>query len=202
MFNTTTYDMPACRLNTWKAMLEIFDSGKAKAVGVSNYEIVHLEEIVQAGLPLPSYNQCPFHFYRSTTQQDLIQYCEANHISYGGYSPFGVVDYHVYPQPMASSPLQDPVIQAIAKAHDVTPAQVILNWHYKLHIPTQPRSQNRQHMEDNLKSYDFELTNEDMNKLNAGPQDFCILDPEWYECAPNGCLRSESRTWIEPELLV
>lgn len=67
-------------------MLEIFDSGKARAVGVSNYNATHLKEIVDAGLRLPAYNQCPFHLYRSRTQQRTREYCAEHNITFGGYA--------------------------------------------------------------------------------------------------------------------
>jgi diketogulonate reductase-like aldo/keto reductase len=83
------YDERKCRLSTWQAMLDIFDSGRAKAVGVSNFNITHLQEIKDAGLRLPSVNQCPFHLYRSSSQQQLRDYCKANNITFWGYSPLG-----------------------------------------------------------------------------------------------------------------
>ena len=83
------YDERLCRLNTWRAMLEIFDSGKALSVGVSNFNITHLEEIANAGLRLPSVNQCPFHLYRSSSQQRLRDYCRGHNITFWGYSPLG-----------------------------------------------------------------------------------------------------------------
>lgn len=54
-----TYDAKQCRLNTWRALVEIFQSGRAKAIGVANYNSSHLQEIIDAGMPLPAINQIP-----------------------------------------------------------------------------------------------------------------------------------------------
>jgi len=184
--NTTTYNEVQCRLNTWKGLVQIWQTGGAKAIGVSNYNISHLQEIKDASLPLPSYNQCPYHLYRSTTQQPLKDFCTTNNIIFGGYSPLGVPDWHVFPGPkMAPTPLQDPIAAQVAKKYAVTPAQVLLNWQYRLQVPTNPRCQNLKHMQDNLNAYNFTLTQDDINLLLSAPQDYCSMDPDFYECAPD-----------------
>ena len=186
-----SYDEKECRLSTWRAMLRIFDSKRARAVGVSNFNITHLEEIRQAGLRLPAYNQCPFHLYRSTSQQALIDYCKMHNITFGGYSPLGVPDWHYYEADgFAWTPMADPAVMAAADAHGKTPAQVLLQWQYALGIPTNPRSQNARHMAENLAAYDFNLTDAEMKTLGTRPQDQCITDPSWYECN-NGTSRGE-----------
>jgi len=184
--NTTTYNEKECRLNTWKGLIQIFQNGQAKAIGVSNYNITHLQEIIDAKLPLPSLNQCPFHLYRSTTQDKLRSFCKANNILFSGYSPLGVPDWWSYPGPvMAPTPIKDPLVTQIAKAHNVTAAQALLQWQYAIGIPTNPRSQNTDHMRENLQSYTFNLTPDEINSLLTAPQDYCSLDPTWYECAPD-----------------
>jgi len=184
--NTTTYNATECRLNSWRAMVEIFQSGRAKAIGVSNYNQSCLQEIIDAKLPLPSYNMCPFHLYRSSTQQALIDFCKNHNILFGGYSPFGALDNHTYPGPtMSPQVIQDPRVIQVAKAHNVTPSQVLLQWYYALGVPTQPRSQNMERMKQNLNSYYFKLTQEEIDLLNSAPQDYCSEDPKWYACAPD-----------------
>ena len=186
-WNVPTHDERLCRLSTWKAMLEIYDSGKARAVGVSNYNATHLQEIVDAGLRLPAYNQCPFNLYRSRTQQATRAYCAAHNITFGGYSPLGVPDEQIYPQStgMAWTPMADTRVTTIASKHGVSPAQVLLQWQYQLGIPTQARSQNKAHMAENLALYGLGLTlsSDEMASLNGAPQDLCTFDASWYECA-------------------
>ena len=74
------YTEKACRLGTWRAMVRVWQEGKALAIGVSNWNTTHLQEIVDAGLPLPSVNQCPFNLYHSSAQQELRDYCKAHNI--------------------------------------------------------------------------------------------------------------------------
>jgi hypothetical protein len=76
---------------------QAFDAGVLRAIGVSNYNATQLEEIAVAGMPLPAVNQIPLHIYRSTSQQDTVQWCEANGVVVNAYSPFGVPDYHSFP---------------------------------------------------------------------------------------------------------
>lgn len=187
--NTTSaaYSEAGCRLSTWRAVVDIWRSGRALAIGVSNFNLTHFEEIAAAGLPLPSLTQSPFHLYRSATQMDVINYCLKNDIVFLGYSPFGVPDYKVYPTAggvlPAANQLQDPVVLAAAAAHGATPAQVLLAWQWALGVPTNPRSMNSTHMVDNLAAYDLVLTQAEIHALSARAQDMCDFDADWYECA-------------------
>lgn len=188
-----TYNEVQCRLNTWKAMVEIFQAGGAKAIGVSNYNTSHLQEIIDAGMPLPSVNQCPFHVHRSSSQMDLVHFCQSHDIAFNAYSPLGVPDLaadvapsqsfllHKFPAPMTASILDEPILKSIAAAHQRSPAQIIINWLWAQNIPTNPRSMNPSHMTENLNSFDFTLTPAEMQALSNMPQDYCSID-NWYEC--------------------
>merc|ERR1712232_1263543 len=90
-----TADGPRCRLSTWKAMVEIWKSGGARAIGVSNWNTSHLAEMVDSKLPLPAVNQNPFHLYNH--QDDVRRFCKKHDILFNGYSPFGVPDWHTFP---------------------------------------------------------------------------------------------------------
>ena len=163
----------ACRLSTWRAMVRVFQEGKARAIGVSNWNATHLQEIVDAGLPLPSVNQCPFNYYHSTAQQSLIDYCNQHDILFHGYSALGAPDVFTYPfqgTGMAWIQLDDPTVMRIAAAHKVSPAQALINWQATLGIPNNARSQNISHMRENLAAYDFTLSNDELKTLGAGPQ--------------------------------
>lgn len=185
--NTTaaTYNEKQCRLNTWRALVQIFNSGQALSIGVSNYNVSHFQEIIEAGLPLPALTQNPFHIYRSSSQMDVLNFCSQHGILFVGYSPLGVPDYKHYPTPAlpAANQLQDPTVVSIAQAHGVTPAQVLIQWQYALGIPVNPRTTNATHMTENLNSYSFSLTQTEIRQLSSLPQDFCLSDPTWYECA-------------------
>jgi 2,5-diketo-D-gluconate reductase A len=84
---------------------------------------------------------------------------------------------------MAYTPMADPQVIKIAAAHKVTPAQVLIQWQYALGIPVQPRTQNAEHMRDNLNSFSFTLTEDEIKTLSTAAQDMCSKDGSWYECA-------------------
>jgi len=179
-----SFNETQCRLDTWRAMLQIFNSGGAKAIGVSNFEIIHLQEFIDAGLSLPSVDQCHFNPYAGAAQMELVNFCKSHDIVFLGYSPLGIPDWHKYPGPhMASTPMLDPTVLSIAKAHGKSPAQVILAWEWSLGIPVNPRTMNSSHMIENLNIYNISITKEESDKLLGLHQDTCAEDPDYYECA-------------------
>lgn len=182
---TKSYDAKACRLATWRAYVEVFNAGKARSIGVSNYNATHLQEIKDAGMPLPAINQIPFNIYRSSSWAETTNWCLRNGVVVNSYSPFGVPDLHVFPAAggMAATPLVDPVVQAIAAAHGRAPAEVLSNWLWRLQYPFNPRSMSAAHMAQNLASFDFQLTGHEVSQLSSRPQDWCEFDAAWYECA-------------------
>jgi len=84
------YSAKQCRLNTWKALISLWKAGKAKAIGVSNFNTEHLQEIIDAKLPLPSVNQCPFNPHLYTAQKELLAMCKQHNIQFNSYSPLGI----------------------------------------------------------------------------------------------------------------
>ena len=189
-FGAPTYDAAACRLSTWRGLLAAFAAGQARAVGVSNYNRTHLQEIVDAGLPLPAVNQIPYHPFRSASQADTLAWCRAHNVTVVAYSPLGIPDYHAFPMAsgMTRTTLEHPTLRGVAAKHNVTPAQAVLQWLWQLGLPTNPRSSNASHMADNLAIYGrgVALAEEEMDALNSLPQDDCSVDPLFYECAPAG----------------
>lgn len=214
---TSNYDPRLCRLATWRAYVEIFNSGRALSIGVSNFNATHLQEIKDAGMILPAINQIPFNIYRSSSWAETVNWCLRNGVTVNAYSPYGVPDYHAFPTStgMATTPLLDPVVTTIAAAHGRQPAEVLSAWLFALGIPFNPRTYSTavsfflsfqwsysaflltvlftlfpqpppmQHMEMNLKAFDLVLTSQEINLLSSRPQDWCSLDPKFYECAPD-----------------
>jgi diketogulonate reductase-like aldo/keto reductase len=182
-----TYDAKGCRLSTWRAYVEIWKSGKSLSIGVANYNQTHLEEIISAGMPLPSVNQIPFHLYNAASQLELLAFCKAHNIVVLSYSPLGIPDWHSMPASLpASTPLRDPVLLSITAAHaPATAAQVTLAWLWSLGVPSNPRSMNATHMADNLAAIgSVTLTQAEIAALSSRPLDSCDIDPSFYECVP------------------
>ena len=188
-----TYNEKNCRLSTWRALLKVWKDGKARAVGVSNFNVTHIQEIIDAGLPLPAINQRPYNPHRSGSSRDITEFCKKHNILFNGYSPLGTPDIvqnggsrgaHPFP-PSVGTPtlLEEPILRPIAKAHGITAAQVILAWHWAKGIPTNPRSVNSTHMTHNLESQSVVLTDDEVAQIDTLKEDWCDLDPTWYECA-------------------
>jgi diketogulonate reductase-like aldo/keto reductase len=173
---TPAYDERECRLDTWRALVVIWRSKGSRAIGVSNYNSTHLQEIKDAGLPLPAVNQIPFNIYHSHYAVETIAWCNANGVLVNGYSPFGVPDHKTFSPPQARTVFDDPIVQAIAGAHATTPDVVLLAWHFQQNIIFNPRSMNAAHMINNI-GFDsvnnwsnLGLTSAEMSQLSSRPQ--------------------------------
>ena len=179
-----TYNATACRLDTWRALLRVWRAGRARAIGVSNFNETHLDEIARAGLPLPAVNQCPYNPHARRKQASLRAYCAEHKILFTAYSPLGVPDTHEFP-PVVGAPtlLSEPAVAIAARARNVTRAQVLLRWLLDQGIPTHPRTMDPTHMRENLAAAALApLDAATTAALDALGEDWCADDPEWYEC--------------------
>lgn len=185
---STTFNDVECRLSTYRGMLELLRQGKTRAVGVSNYNISHLEEIVSAKLPLPAVVQNPFNPHRK--QDAMLAFCKRHGILFNGYSPLGVPPVHDFPATLGGRTdaparlFDEPALKQVAANHNATPAQVLINWQWAQGAVTNPATLSRAHMAENLAALDFELTREEVELVKTVPEGACDEDPNWYECAP------------------
>lgn len=142
-------------VNTYKAMEKIYKDGRSKAIGVCNFDIEHLERLLNECEVVPVVNQVERHPYFQ--QRELQDFCEKHHIILEAYSPLM----------NGKDVLNDSVVKEIAKAHGKTAAQVILRWHLQTGVITIPKSVTPSRIEENFDVFDFELTAEDMEKMAA-----------------------------------
>ncbi|MDB5259739.1 MAG: Glyoxal reductase [Candidatus Taylorbacteria bacterium] len=142
------------RKETWKAMEEIYASGKAKAIGVSNYTVKHLEEMKGYAKVPPAVNQVEFHPFLH--QKELLEYCKQNGIILEAYSPL-----------VKARKLDDPRIAEIAQKHQKTNAQVLIRWSIQHGCLPIPKSVHRDRIIENIDVFDFELAPEDMAALDG-----------------------------------
>eukprot|EP01061_Rhynchopus_euleeides_P026529 TRINITY_DN43305_c0_g1_i1.p1 TRINITY_DN43305_c0_g1~~TRINITY_DN43305_c0_g1_i1.p1 ORF type:complete len:389 (+),score=154.63 TRINITY_DN43305_c0_g1_i1:61-1227(+) len=187
-----TYDEKECRLQTYRALLIAYHEGYTRCVGVSNYNVTHLEEIRLAGLPMPAINQRPFNPHRADSE-GVREYCKEHRIHFNGYSPFGTPDVaedggsrgaHAFP-PSVGAPvlLDEPVVKQIAASTNMTAAQVMIAWSLGLGVSLQPRTNDAAHMKENLEAQQYRLSASDMQLMASINTDYCDLDPLWYECS-------------------
>lgn len=140
-------------MDTWKAMERLYEEKVIRAIGVSNFQIHHLEKLSTKANIAPMVNQFEFHPY--LTQVELRQYCKDQGIQVEAYSPL-----------MQGHFLKEQVILDIAKKYERTPAQIVLRWDLQHGVVTIPKSITKQRIEENAKIFDFELAEEDINRLD------------------------------------
>jgi len=183
MCATNQTSFKVCRQESWRALVEFYHDGKAKAIGVSNYEIKHLQEILEMDTVVPAVNQFEFHPYWH--EDELVKFCEDHKITVNGYSSVGCPDHMSSPdnsEHWQTQIIDQPIIKEIAKKYGKTPGQVLLCWSWQQHIVVNARSWNATHMSENLKFFDFNLTGDEMNTIRNLP-----TPPNRKVCAdPNG----------------
>lgn len=123
---------------------------------------------------MPAVVQYRFHPHQSVNKpliKKLIDYCKAHDITFIGYSPLGSPDFTTFKSDVGTPTLLDePAIKKIATMHGKTPAQVILRWHVQQNIPTNARTENPEHLTENLDVFSWSLTDDDMSTLSAMKQ--------------------------------
>src|SRR3989344_2943142 len=142
------------REETWKAMEEIYKSGKAKAIGVSNYTIAHLEEMKKYATVLPAVNQVEFHpfLYR----EELLNYCKQNNIALNAYRSL-----------TNGQKISNEVIEIIAGKYKKSNVQILIRWCLQHGCISLPKSTHKEHIRENINIFDFEISQEDMAALDA-----------------------------------
>ena len=141
-------------VSTWKALEEFASDGRARSIGVSNFQIHHLQELARETRVTPAVNQIEVHPY--FTNDEVRAYGVEHDIATEGWSPIA-----------RGKVLGDPVVIRIAKAYGVHPAQVVLRWHIQRGDIVFPKSSHPQRMKDNFEIFDFDLGDEEIEALTA-----------------------------------
>lgn len=153
------FPVPVMRKKAWKALEELKAAGKAKSIGVSNYTIKHLEEMKKYGSEMPAVNQVELHVFLQ--QPELVEYCQQHNIAVEAYSPLA----------HAQAGADDPVLQEIAGKHGKTFAQVMIRWCVQQGFIVLPKSVTPSRIQENVEVFDFQLDDEDMQKLASLDRD-------------------------------
>ena len=140
---------------SWAVMEKLHRSGRIKAIGVSNYMIPHLDELLATAEVVPAVNQIEFHPYLQS--KPLVAHCRQHGIQVEAWSPLQ----------QAGSLLQDKTLAAIAQAHGKTVAQIVLRWDVQGGIVTIPKSVRPHRIAENAGIFDFALTPAEMAAIDA-----------------------------------
>ena len=144
--------------DTWKAMIQLLRVGKARAVGVSNYEISDLQEILQNFDVVPSVNQVEFHPF--LYQEELLQFCKNNSIQLEAYSPL-----------TRGNKLNHPALKGLEKKYSKTSAQILIRWSLQHDLVVIPKSTHENRIKENSQVFDFQLEEKDMKLLDSLNED-------------------------------
>ena len=139
---------------TWRALEAVYREGRARAIGVSNFLVHHLEELLKLAEMLPMVNQVELH--PLLQQPKLRSYCRAQHIQVEAWRPL-----------MHGAVTDIPALVTLAEKHGKTPVQVVLRWILQKEVVAIPKTSRRHRMESNADVFDFELPPEDVKLIDS-----------------------------------
>lgn len=142
------------RKSTWNTFINLQKAGLVRSIGVSNFTIKHLSELISEFNVIPSVNQVEWHPHYN--QPDLLDYCRKNGIFLQAYSSLGTSNY--------SDLRKDPRIISVASRLGKTPSQILLRWAFQQDIGIIPKARSQQHIDENFQ-LEFEIPASDMDLL-------------------------------------
>ncbi|QGQ46059.1 aldo/keto reductase [Metabacillus sediminilitoris] len=153
---------PVPKLNkykeTWRALEKLYKDGRIRAIGVSNFKEYHLKDLLETCEIKPMVNQVEYH--PRLTQTSLHEFCKQNEIQLEAWSPL-----------MQGGLFEEPTLNEIANKYNKSVAQIILRWDLQNEVVTIPKSIKPHRIQENADIFDFEISEEDMNKISSLNQD-------------------------------
>lgn len=153
-------------IESWRALEKINSDGRARAIGVSNFNAEALERVVKEGSKIPAINQIELHPY--FPQPAMRRLNEKLGVATEDWSPLG----------QGGDLLNEPVLARIGEAHGKSPAQVVLRWHLQLGNVVIPKSVTASRIRDNFEVFDFELTDAEVDEITALRKDDGRIGPD------------------------
>lgn len=152
----------------WETLEELYAEKKVRAIGVSNFQQHHLEDLQQYAQIQPMFNQIESH--PLFNNQQLIDWCQANNMAVGAWSPLGGPQVPL---------LQHPALQMLAQKYHKSVAQIVLRWDIQRKLVVIPKSSHQNRIEENKDIFDFTLDQEDMAFMQSLNRDFRVgPDPD------------------------
>lgn len=154
----------------WKALEYLYKEGRVKSIGVSNFQVHHLQDLLGDAEIKPVINQIEFHPY--LTQQKVREFCKENEIQVEAWSPL-----------MAGNGLlENEILKEIAVKYNKTVAQVVLRWDLQSQVVTIPKSTNERRLIENIDIFDFNLSSDDIDKIDSLNKDLRVgPDPDNFD---------------------
>lgn len=142
---------------TWRALEKLYKDGAVRAIGVSNFQVHHLQDLLDGCEVAPMVNQVEFH--PLLTQKPLLSFCREQRIQLEAWSP------------LMQGNLELPLLAELSAKYGKSAAQIVLRWDLQHGVVTIPKSVTSHRIEENANVFDFELSGEDMARLDALNQD-------------------------------
>jgi len=156
-------------VESWKALETLYKAGKVKAIGMSNFQIHHLQDVLGIAEIKPMVNQVELHPLLS--QVELRNFLKENSIQVEAWAPL-----------MQGQLFENETLLKIAKAHNKSIAQIVLRWHLQNEIVIIPKSIKEHRIQENANIFDFELTTEEMKTIDALNQNHRVgPDPDNFD---------------------
>ena len=152
------FPVPETRKESWRAMKTLLGKGKCRSIGVSNFTIPHLEDLLEEHELTPAVNQVEFHPF--LYQKELLEYCQRRGVQVEAYSPLA-----------RGERLKHPRITALATRYSKTPAQLMIRWGLQHGLVVIPKSTREERIRENSQVFDFEISAEDMRSLDSLNED-------------------------------
>lgn len=144
--------------DSWKAMEKLYHEGKIRAIGISNFDVPRMKDLLKHADVTPAVNQMEFN--PLSQEKEILNFCNQTGIQMEAWSPLG-----------GGEALKNETIAKIAKKHNKTVAQVILRWNFQRDIVTIPKSVHEKRIIENSNIFDFELTDKDVEIINSLDKD-------------------------------
>ncbi|PFH82235.1 aldo/keto reductase [Bacillus sp. AFS088145] len=156
-------------VESWKALETLYKTGKVKAIGMSNFQIHHLKQVMANAEIMPMINQVELHPMLS--QVELREFLKENSIQVEAWAPL-----------MQGQLFENETLLQIANKHNKSIAQVVLRWHLQNGVVIIPKSIKEHRIQENANIFDFELTEEEMNQINSLNQNHRVgPDPDNFD---------------------
>ncbi|HLW22499.1 MAG TPA: aldo/keto reductase [Sphaerochaetaceae bacterium] len=140
-------------LDTWKALTELYRDGRVRAIGVSNFHVHHLKEVLDSSNVVPAVNQIELH--PLLNQKEIRDFCQVNNIIVEAWSP------------LMKGNLDMPLLAELAGKYQKTPAQIVIRWHIQHGVVVIPKSVHDHRIRENAQIFDFSLSSSEMDAIDA-----------------------------------
>jgi len=151
------------RVESWKALETLCEGGSLRSIGVSNFMIDHLEELIEQSSIIPAVNQVELHPYNYQHRKDLVEFCQSIGTQVEAYAPL-----------TRGQRLNDQKLVKKAEKYGKTPAQILIRWSLQKDFIVIPKSANIDRVEENLKVFDFSIESTDMDEIDHYNEDLIV----------------------------